>query len=85
MRLYLRIMYAIHFNSHARVGRDRTHSGACPGTAHFNSHARVGRDEGIGSGVLFLNNFNSHARVGRDVATSCPSVIESLISTHTPV
>ena len=57
----------MHFNSHARVGRD------ClivflvrERIENFNSHARVGRDDLFSNFVNKPSNFNSHARVGRD-------------------
>ena len=73
----------MHFNSHARVGRDAWVAKTAKKTLNFNSHARVGRDQG---GMTYENQqkyFNSHARVGRDYETQ---VIQAAydISTHTP-
>ena len=74
----------IHFNSHARVGRDRCRINGLSSHVYFNSHARVGRDKTafLQSGVSV--NFNSHARVGRDEIGVDPVTVYR-ISTHTPV
>ena len=59
--------YKIHFNSHARVGRDPPALPRSFAGGYFNSHARVGRDMENRQGLLSLPYFNSHARVGRDM------------------
>ena len=59
----------LHFNSHARVGRDieKLHADFLEAD-HFNSHARVGRDFPCGYfDTIIIDDFNSHARVGRDL------------------
>ena len=44
----------VHFNSHARVGRDRFQLGRCDRQSNFNSHARVGRD--VTDWILFADH-----------------------------
>ena len=74
----------MHFNSHARVGRDTGASSRQLPMVYFNSHARVGRDDSRNFGSYALPNFNSHARVGRDQAALAQGCLSSAISTHTP-
>ena len=73
-----------YFNSHARVGRDRSSGGLGSTLGDFNSHARVGRDDTTINARALVDDFNSHARVGRDPLENV-GLHGLQISTHTPV
>ena len=50
------------FNSHARVGRDKTITYVASMFSNFNSHARVGRDMAV-TNIIREENISTHTPV----------------------